>query len=148
MWAHYANSHRGLCYGFEVASKSLVKIDYVDELKEFDTRALSDDGFSKKEAAYASRTKSAHWRYEREWRCYVSLTSEETRRKEQGNNLLFLDFCNELELKEVIIGARSKISSTEIRGALGESEAIKVLTARASFQEFKMVQQKSKPLRK
>src|SRR5690606_23670809 len=29
-WAHYGDSHRGTCLGFEVAARNLIKVEYVD----------------------------------------------------------------------------------------------------------------------
>ncbi len=148
MWAHYANNHEGLCYGFDVPSKQLLKIEYISKLKEFDELALSNDAVNKETSAFASRTKSNHWQYENEWRFYVSLSRNETNRRTSGEELFFLDFGEELRLREVIIGARSKISSESIRSALKQTDSVAITTARPAFEEFKMVPQKLKSLQK
>jgi hypothetical protein len=140
MWAHYANNHKGLCYAFEVSSDSILKMNYVDELRPFNNQALSDQASNEREVDYASRTKSDHWEYGEEWRQYVSLKPEETAIRRAGKNV-FLPFPNKLELCEVLIGARSEISSSQVKAALGFESGLVIRTVRASFQEYKIVEQ-------
>lgn len=148
MWAHYANDHKGLCYGFDVNSDHIVKINYVKNLRAFDEKILKDDEINKREVDYASKTKSEHWRYEKEYRHYVSLDENEIEAKKQGTRKLFLEFSDSLVLKEMIIGAKSSIKSLEIEKCLSSKGDVIVSTARPSFREFKMVKQQNPRLQK
>ena len=147
MWAHYANNHKGLCYAFELSSVSILKINYVHVLRPFNERALSDQSVNDVEVDYASRTKSAHWEYEDEWRQYVSLSDDEVRVRRNGENV-FLPFSNQLRLCEVLIGARSKISSSQVEAALPSADGITIRTMRASFRDYRIVEQQSASLKK
>ena len=141
MWAHYANNHKGICYGFDLLGNEALKIDYVKTLRPFDPLALSDPCVNKSEVNYASRTKSSHWEYEDEWRQYVSLTLKEIENKANGQKLFFVNFSERLVLKEVIIGSKSQITSKSIREALLPTESVEIKTARPSFRNFKIVEQ-------
>lgn len=60
MWAYYANSHKGVCLGFDIASDQILsknchKVRYS---KHFDAGDLS----------YTYFTKSEQWQHEQEWR--------------------------------------------------------------------------------
>lgn len=148
MWAHYANNHKGVCYGFDVPPHELCEINYVNSLRPFDIKALSNFAAKKRETDYASRTKSSHWEYEKEWRQYILLDAQEIKAKAAGKTLFFIDFNDKLVLREVIIGAKSKIKSTSIRDILHKSNNVEIHTARPSFREYGMVQQNSSKLQK
>jgi hypothetical protein len=68
MWAHYANSHHGLCLGFRISDTDpffgrALKVEYSADRSEFDP--VDDElRFSRK----VILTKSEHWCYEKEWR--------------------------------------------------------------------------------
>lgn len=148
MWAHYANNHQGVCYGFDLCDDQAVKINYVEKLEEFDQRALNNTDVNKETVKYASRTKSSHWRYEKEWRQCVSLDSKDIARRKKGEELFFINFNKRLVLKKVIIGARSSITSKSIASVLRQSDEVEIITARPSFREFKMVKQQRIELQK
>jgi hypothetical protein len=166
MWAHYASNHKGLCFGFDVSSPELHKISYAVKLRRFDERALTVQAVNTSTVEYASKTKSAHWKYEEEWRTYVSLSEDERARKHDAQQkhdtqesglfppLFFLPFGPELKLKEVIIGVRSEITPAQIEESLEGYEAspegckVEVVTARPSFRDFKIVRQQRADLQR
>ncbi|AUQ99553.1 DUF2971 domain-containing protein [Phaeobacter inhibens] len=151
MWGHYAQNHKGVCYGFDVEPENpdaLLKVRYIDKLKPFNRIAISDRSALNAELAFANCTKSDIWEYEREWRVYCSLNTEEVATKARGGERFFVSFGESLKLKEVIIGAKSSISSDEIRSALRSDDIVRIITARASFREYKIVEQKKDRLKK
>ena len=151
MWGHYAENHKGVCYGFDVEpqnSDALLKIRYVDKLKPFNRAATESQSALNAELAFANCTKSKIWEYEREWRVYCSLSPEEVTAKAQGKKHLFVPFDTSLVLKEVIIGAKSTISSSEIESSLTFDDNVRISTARPSFRSYKIVEQKLDRLRK
>jgi hypothetical protein len=107
MWAHYANSHRGICVGFdrdgleEVGThihdsrgfgSHIYKVQYCHELPVFDTADPPPQGEMVRRAV---RTKSSDWSYEREYRFVVGL-KDNTRTWRYSNDAL----------AEVILGCR------------------------------------------
>jgi hypothetical protein len=53
----------------------------------------------------------------------------------------FFNFCEVLQLAEVIIGAESKLSAKEIANALGSTpDHVTVKKARAAYDKFEMVE--------
>ena len=64
MWAHYADSHRGICIGFRTAAFQRVRpIQYPSRVPDLDPALPPDEKRTK-----AFFTKRAAWAYEREWR--------------------------------------------------------------------------------
>jgi len=64
MFAHYANSHKGCCVGFEIPDGLAYKVRYTDEFPVF--REYPESYWPVIEATIM--TKSSAWTYEREWR--------------------------------------------------------------------------------
>ena len=144
MWAHYASNHAGICLGFDVPACLAEKINYVGQLRPLDQRVLTDKEYNREMVNFAKSTKSNHWAYEQEWRCWFSLNDQERRAKSQNSDeLFFADFCNDLILREVIFGCRSKLSTTQIKPHVRPSDNVKFSTVRPSFRNFEMVEQKS-----
>lgn len=148
MWAHYANNHLGLCYGFEIDESGLDRVGYVEHLQKIHRADLKCTQRLKNLTGYAKCTKSLHWAYEQEWRMYVKLEPADVHNKAKGQRLFFTDFSKKLRLKEVIIGCESKISSQQIKKALSDYEDVVVKTARPAFESFKIVEQQSSNFQK
>jgi hypothetical protein len=89
-------------------------------------------------------TKFAHWEYEREYRLIVPLGKSETINE---TKMYFEDFGTALELREVVIGARSDATTAAIREATSNSH-LKVTTSRVAFNSFEIVKQLSRKLQK
>lgn len=87
-------------------------------------------------------TKYAHWKYENEVRCFVTLEE-----RDPEKNLYFVDFSDELKLKEVIVGANSPITKIDIQKALGgQLSFVTVFKVRLAFNTFRVVRQKNETL--
>ena len=133
-WAHYSDKHKGICIGFDVPDIHLVKVGYVS--KRINPPKVIDEPFMLKLLS----TKFNHWRYEQEYRVFVSL-------EDKTNGYYFKEFSDELKPKQVIVGAMSDISRAEIARALGKLNGdIEVFKARPAFRSFRMVRQRKKSL--
>ncbi len=97
MWAHYAGSHEGVCFGFEVADgmaisdrDRFIRVTYTDQIPKMPEQgfrqqvafAIDEEGrpattsrvsLTDETIRAAIGTKSVSWEYEREWR-YVEST--------------------------------------------------------------------------
>ncbi len=147
MWGHYAQNHKGVCYGFDVSCE-VTKTEYNESFREIDPKARNYKCALSAEIQYAQRTKSEHWKYEKEHRVFVTLSREEVIQKSLGKPLFFAKFQDRLRLREVIIGANSELESNQFESALSGYDGVDVKTARASFRSFKIVEQKSAKLAK
>jgi hypothetical protein len=68
MWAHYADSHKGVCLEFDGYSSLMAQAQQVDyvEMRPSINPYLSDDPVATMEKAFL--TKAEQWKYEGEWR--------------------------------------------------------------------------------
>ena len=149
MWAHYADNHKGICLGFDLPvvwngqTAHLDEIEYVPELRDMDERVLCDSIYNKEAIDFARKAKSIHWEYEKEWRIWSSLTtSEQQEKRDSPSKLFFMNFDENLVLKEVIFGHRTELSTCEVQRLMVPSDQVKFTTARPSFRKFGMVPQR------
>ena len=146
IWAHYSEKHYGLCLGFEIPelkadteNDDCGKVDYIQSPLQF---SLEDYGEPGSTGGYEIVrrilfTKFKHWEYEHEIRLWVPLTST-------GHDLEFLGFGHNLQIAEVVIGARCTVQPSEIMSALGPTtNEVKIITARAAFDKFEMIEDQS-----
>lgn len=139
MWAHYANSHTGVCLGIEIPEGRAMKVVY--EAK----RLQNEIELSPLEAAIDPKliqkvvgTKFKEWEYECEWR-YLA-------RRENLDPLTgfsYVEFSPDFELREIIAGARCTRSLHKLRKQVfGNTDVVRLIKARAAFETFSMVTQK------
>lgn len=141
MWAHYADKHRGMCLGFDVPheeeNRLISPVQYNIERLQFALDRTKDmygiDGDFIRALMF---TKSKEWAYEQEWRTLANLEIQDP---VTGHH--YVDFGPNLQLREVIIGSRNETPVGQIAKLIrGSNQPVKVLKARAAFQEFAMVQ--------
>jgi hypothetical protein len=133
-WSHYAQQHKGMCLGFEVADHLPHQVSYVSS--RFNWPQSLDDNFTGKLLG----TKFAHWSYEDEYRLFTSLISPEA-------GLYYYNFSLELDLRQVIVGARSSLSRADVAQALGGlAETVEVFKARPAFRSFRVVRNRNDSL--
>ena len=83
-------------------------------------------------------TKYVDWQYEAEYRMIEAL--DET--KKEGDNY-FVDFSNDLQLREVIIGLKCELSTSRVKQLLGKDLAeVQVIKAGMHQKEFKIIESK------
>ena len=136
MWAHYADNHRGICAGFDVPDDTIYRVTYVPKRakppapSKMLTREFEQGLFLKK---------FSHWRYEQEYRAVVTLSNC----REIGG-VYFVPFSDELALKQVIVGAKSNLSSEIVESVTRDIRNVEVFKARPAFRTFRIVRQQGK----
>ena len=131
LWSHYADSHKGICLGFDVPTHVLRPVKYEQY------RLPSDHWTGNVEISPIMWTKFTRWKYEEEQRWIVSL--QECRREE---NLYFLPFGNDLIFRELIVGIRSNLKKYQIEKELGKMKgSVRLIRTREAFKTFRVVTQ-------
>lgn len=134
LWSHYADKHKGLCLGFDMSHIPPTKVEYVRT--RFQKPDVLDEIFMKK----LLFTKFIHWKYEEEYRSYLSL-------EEKIDGIYYANFSDSLALKRVIIGDQCQLTHAEISAALGDLEKeVQVFKVRAAFKSFEIVRNKNNSL--
>jgi Protein of unknown function (DUF2971) len=145
-WGHYADSHRGICLGFDVApAAGLRKVRYVKSRIRPNLRAMKAMSKAAVEHMLDLLTlKFEHWQYEQEHRLFVQLND-----KDEQSGLYFFDFgiSEEVRLREVIVGAQSEISPEQVADVLGDiAPQVVSRKARLAFRTFEVVKQRRQDL--
>ena len=136
VWAHYADSHRGLCLGFDVPDELTKPIEYVKTREQFpDNLGESDQAAALAVMKRILFTKFDDWRYEDEIRLTVRLDKND----ETQDGLQFIDWGETLRLVEVIVGANSPTCKRELEHALvGCEHPVAFIKAAVSIEAFEM----------
>jgi hypothetical protein len=144
LWSHYGDKHRGICMGFDVPDNMLESINYVESRKLVDldlenNRNQIDENIMKE----LLHQKFKDWHYEEEYRAWVGLDE-----KDKKTGLYFMDFSDTLELKEIIVGSRSKIKLKELHQIISPYiKGVEIIKARLAFKSYSVViNNKYKPL--
>jgi len=142
-WSHYADGHRGVCFGFDVPDARLYRVRYTNRRPALNLGALSGGGAAAMvEFKRMLTTKYSHWRYEDEERYFVSLSHLRPRA-----GLYFLPFSKRMPLKEVIVGHRCELTRNELYSHLGViTPHAETYKARLAFRSFKVVRQRNPKL--
>lgn len=140
MWSHYADKHRGICLGFDVSGSLVMPVSYEHELLNIDGASKSPESeFTEEFMAKLLTTKFRDWGYEQEVRIFVDLdhsTSE--------GGLYFYDYSEDIELREVILGARCNLPIEKTRQLVsGFASKVHVKKARIAFTKFGVVEDRS-----
>ncbi len=143
-WSHYAESHRGVCLGFDVApTAGMKKVRYIADRIPPKLMAMKAEG--PEAAAHMLdllTLKFDHWQYEQEHRLFVGIGD-----KHDEHGLFFYDFDAAVRLREVIVGALSEISAEQVAEALGNlAPKVVVRKGRLAFKTFEVVSQRNQDL--
>jgi hypothetical protein len=137
VWAHYADRHKGVALGFDIPDDKSIKIIYTEERPtvEFDER-LQKIVNSEKVLNHLIGTKFRDWQYEDEIRMYVSIKD-----KIPESGMVFEEFSSELELREVILGARCELPISGLRRlSLANKTPVYVKKVKMALREFRVVE--------
>lgn len=143
--SHYADRHKGICLGFDVADELALEVIY--RRRPYEANFM--DGIVSQDSDLASdmlltvmRTKFAHWRYEQEVRLLTAVDDPEP-----ISGIHFSPFSSRLSLAEVIVGHRSPVTRHELTKALGDlAGAVTTFKARLSFRSYSVVKQRAQSL--
>ena len=134
LWSHYADKHRGVCFGFDVQSDVASEIEYSeDRIKISGPSFENGDEASLDIMSRLLRTKFAGWKYEQEVRVNVKLdhsTSE--------SGLYFYDFGPALPLREVILGVLCDAPTERIRSLVGPEVYVK--KTKLALRKFEVIE--------
>ncbi|MCY1260853.1 hypothetical protein D9M68_105940 [compost metagenome] len=136
MWSHYAKKHTGICLGFDVNRTTVQQVSYQDDRI---LAALSPtpapDKLSEELQQQLLCTKSGGWRYEEEYRRFVSLNDALSEAP-----LHFWPISGDIQLAEVILGPLCEEPLESVRQMVKPHfpNAV-VFKARLAFQSFKIV---------
>jgi hypothetical protein len=137
----HSDKHRGLCLAFEIpeikgdpGNDESARVNYIKKPLKFPANFRDlPDPVRFELVRKILFTKFDHWKYEKEIRVWAPLQNEE-------DGVYFLEFDEELQLTEVIIGQKCTISKPAIERALGPLSAqVKISKARAAHDKFAMV---------
>lgn len=140
LWGHYADKHSGMALGFDVPDEYLSPVQYTTQRAkvEFDqkTRTIVDGS---RLTDRLLRTKFVDWKYKDEKRMFVDLDPNS---QEGGNH--FMEFSENLVLREVILGLKCDLPVSRIRQLLkDEPSPVKVLKAGMALGAFKIIEDRS-----
>ena len=137
-WSHYADRHRGLCLGFDVADELVRPVIYRRHRTPFDPALLEDDDRASALMEELACTKFSHWRYKNEVRVFAALDE-----RDQETGLFFAPFSPTMALREVIVGAAADVGRAELGEAVGGlSGQVRMRKARLAFRSFNVVTQR------
>lgn len=129
LWSHYADSHKGLCLGFDLPDGER-EIAQAVEYVESPIKLLRLDFTTANRMLF---TKYAHWQYEEEMRVWANL-------EEKSGDHYFKEFDDDLQLKEVIVGAGNVVSQRRVLQSLGSQDGVRIIKARLAFDAFRVVE--------
>jgi Protein of unknown function (DUF2971) len=136
LWSHYADKHRGMCLGFELADELATSVRYVAERSKFRDPAITKLPISPSDVQAILLTKFVGWEYEDEIRVFVALDHEV-----KEDDLYFYEYSSSLALREVILGPRCKERLEHVRELAGSGVYVK--KARIAFTKFRVVEDRS-----
>ena len=140
MWGHYAESHAGMCLGFDVPDSLLSPVIYAKRLLKMEVDPKTK--LAKPTEAVVNqllRTKFHDWKYEDEMRLFVQLDPKTI---ESGR--YFYSFSEDLALRQVILGPKCELPIESIRTLVSSfNPTVEVLKSRIAFTRYKVVESKS-----
>jgi len=137
LWSNYADSHRGICLGFDVRRSFVEQVKYRDKRirAELDDEDPDPYALSPKEQDLLRLTKCHEWKYEQEWRRVVPLS----RAINEGGIFLY-PFGDDVRLAEVIVGPNCGHPLDKVRSQVRRYHpAAMTFCARLAWQHFKVV---------
>jgi len=139
MWAHYADSHKGVALGFDIPRYLLFEIDYIKSRLKPTLNIDQSEPEMKKLLDMILRSKHKNWEYEGEFRLLRKL---EDCVKDGQYYLTKLNGAT--ILKEVVFGDRYVPQNEAQLQKFLTTEGVKFITARPEFTGFKMTPQNLK----
>ncbi|WFU56714.1 DUF2971 domain-containing protein [Bradyrhizobium pachyrhizi] len=138
LWSHYGARHTGICLGFIVPDAILRNVQYRTDRVVIDT-SVNRSGINAALADTILRTKFESWRYEKERRMLVPLSTA----TEEGR-LYFASFDEELNLSEVILGPLCNMSVANVRDIVSKFyNDVTVIQSRLAWNSFQVVPMES-----
>lgn len=135
LWSHYADKHKGIALGFEVASGKLMDVIYTSTRLPRDSIRELIGNNAIKFAEKLLLMKYTDWAYEDEVRIFADLNE-----KDPDTEKYYVPFSAELELREIIVGPLCDIRAHEIQKIIDDLTLKVTLTkARLAFKSFRVI---------
>jgi hypothetical protein len=131
-WAHYGDSHRGICLGFDVPDEDLFEIEYVKHRTAGGEFKNSLDLKGRDYIKYMLSRKHEHWKYEQEVRMIIPFSE-----KVMDDRLIFTPFSDKFTLRQIFLGVRCSTSIKNIKSYLGkERDKLQIYKMEMSRTEY------------
>jgi Protein of unknown function (DUF2971) len=127
LWSHYGDRHRGIALGFDVDPEILKPVSYRRTRRTLKTLSM-------KTANALLFTKYFDWNYEHEARIFTQLNDRDSQ-----SGLYFMNFSDQLILREVIAGPLCTATLQELREVVGSRAGVSFTKARLAFKTFRVV---------
>ncbi|MBM3591566.1 MAG: DUF2971 domain-containing protein [Alphaproteobacteria bacterium] len=139
LWSHYADKHRGIALGFDVAEQDVFRVSYASKRLEIPFCCKTKKIVGGEEVLKdLLSTKSVDWKYEAEHRLFCRL-SECTQKCTESGSLYFEKFSSSLVLREVLVGMNCPDSPEEIGDLLvAQRETVAVKKIKPSDCNFSL----------
>ena len=135
MWSHYADKHKGICLGFDVPNKYINEVKYITKVDHVGNIKALSRGRKVRMINRLNCSKYAGWCYEEEVRMKGSREEMDGETSQH-----FVNFGENLKLKEVIAGARFPMTRRPIQNALkGYPKSVRVVKLRPSAVRFELI---------
>ena len=143
LWAHYADKHKGVALELEIPETHAEPISYRKSREKINIDELfSNPGEQEKWRFYKlCNTKYIEWGYEEEYR--IQFTEDEWYSEADYD---FYRLGDKIKITGLILGVSNKLTKQEIKAVVPVDQALSVITTRAAFQSFNIVQRKDKPI--
>lgn len=136
MWSHYADKHKGISLGFDVAEEIVTPVHYQQVRPTIDLSRRPSEA----DLQPLLFLKSEDWGYEEEWRVWTRL---EQPTSAKGQNLFFHDFGEDLKLVEVVLGAMCEKTHADLKPLISDYDyPVDLFRAQLAFQTFDVTKQK------
>lgn len=136
MWSHYADKHRGMCLGFDVAGEVAQPVSY--DAKRISLEFIEGVDRPRVEPSMVEKLltiKYEEWSYEKEVRVFLPLEPTDL----DGDHY-FQRFDGNIALREIIVGPLCESPIDLLRShAKSFSPDVSVVKARLAFQTFTVV---------
>jgi hypothetical protein len=128
LWSHYADKHRGVALGFDIAETAAKKVTYTKDRPRLIGLQPTPQDIVRLVAEELLLLKFNSWSYEREWRVRVKLSEA----KKEGS-LHFYPIGGDVRLKEVILGPDCSLPLLETRQLVDQYYGKEVVTYKAQW---------------
>lgn len=139
LWGHYADKHRGVCLGFDVADESVENVIYARRpMKITVSSKTGQPKLTAKGINRLQRTKFMDWTYEDEVRYFVDFQDVVAE-----GPLHFKGFSSDIVLREVILGPKCTFPIDGVRSLVQAFKPdVVVIQSRIAFRSFDVIENK------
>lgn len=136
LWSHYADKHKGVCLGFDVADQNVIDVIYTSSRLQLTPKDLERKEGAKQIMARLLSAKFTDWAHEDEVRIFCDLSE-----RDPTTGHFFSSFGDTIVLREIIAGPLCKTIEKQFRDIV-PNQSIKLVKARLAFGSYRVVRNK------